>query len=323
MEEVERRRRQDELNFFMRVRVALPIAKPLRRGAYIADLDGARTWVKFKYERLPLFCYYCGFLRHDLKHCAKHFEAQKSGEVVEYQYGEWLKANGGRSRSPSKRDMGKTDAGGAMDESRDLPRQTENKLMHGRWRTEVTEQTQTGFSGDRSDNGRPDKGKAVIPGTVTEIQEVESVNKGDFAYVKDENAMNVGIDFRSVRDNSNKDSNPVVEACTLVFITNGVDDSSTLNLKGDKERQMDPTCNELPLVWPKSTWTSINRMDFGLSGFTKNLVLPTLGKREAPHNAKPNLGGSQPAPSLKRGIIDEANIDEISVGVESHPCRKQ
>ena len=55
MEEVERRQRQDELNFFMRVRVALPIAKPFRRGAYIADLDGARTWVKFKYERLPYF----------------------------------------------------------------------------------------------------------------------------------------------------------------------------------------------------------------------------------------------------------------------------
>lgn len=30
VEEVERRRRQDDLNFFMRVRVALPITKPLR-----------------------------------------------------------------------------------------------------------------------------------------------------------------------------------------------------------------------------------------------------------------------------------------------------
>ena len=154
---------------------------------------------------------------------------------MEYQYGEWLKANWGHSRSPSKRDMGKTDASGAMDESGDLPRQTENKLMHGRWRTEVTEQTQTGFSGDWSDNGRPDKGKAVIPRAVTEIQEVESMDKGDSAYVKDENAVNVGIDSGSVRGNSNKDSNPIVEACTLVSIIDGVDDSSTLNLKGDKE----------------------------------------------------------------------------------------
>lgn len=31
VEEVERRRRQDDLNFFMRVRVALPVTKPLRR----------------------------------------------------------------------------------------------------------------------------------------------------------------------------------------------------------------------------------------------------------------------------------------------------
>ena len=82
VEEVERRRCQNELNFFMRVRVALPISKPLKRGAYIADLDGAQTWVKFKYERLPLFCYYCGFLRHDLKNCAKHFEVQKTDEGV-------------------------------------------------------------------------------------------------------------------------------------------------------------------------------------------------------------------------------------------------
>ena len=48
MEEVERRRRQDDLNFFMRLRVALPITKPIRRGVYIADLDGERNWVRFK-----------------------------------------------------------------------------------------------------------------------------------------------------------------------------------------------------------------------------------------------------------------------------------
>ena len=88
-------------------------------------------------------------------------------------------------------------------------------------------------------------------------------------------------------------------------------DSSTLNLKGDKEWQMDLTSNELLLVWPNSTWTRINRMDFGLSGFTKNLVLPMLGKREAPQNVMPNLEVSHAAPSLKRGKFDEVNIDEI------------
>ena len=31
---------------------------------------------------------------------------------------------------------------------------------------------------------------------------------------------------------------------------------------------------------PKNTWTRMNRMDFGLSGFTKSITLPGLGKRD-------------------------------------------
>jgi len=84
IEEVEGRRRQDDFNFFMRVRVALPINQMLQCGGFIAGSDGVRTWVKFKYERLPLFCHYCGTLRHDLKHCAAHFALLKTGGEVEY-----------------------------------------------------------------------------------------------------------------------------------------------------------------------------------------------------------------------------------------------
>lgn len=99
-EEVEQRRRQDTPNLFMRVHVALPISKPLRRGGFIADSEGVRTWVKFKYERLPIFCHFCGLLKHDLRHYASHFTGKKNGGVEEYQYGKWLKASGGRPRSP-------------------------------------------------------------------------------------------------------------------------------------------------------------------------------------------------------------------------------
>ena len=70
LEEVERSRRQVEQNLYMRVRVALPFEKPLRRGSFIAGSDGIRSWVKFKYERLPIFCHYCGLLGHDLNHYA-------------------------------------------------------------------------------------------------------------------------------------------------------------------------------------------------------------------------------------------------------------
>ena len=82
VEEVEWKRRLDDPNFFMHVKVALPIGKPLRRGSFIARSDSIRTWVSFKYERLPLFCHYCGMLGHDVKHCASHFAlTQNGGEV--------------------------------------------------------------------------------------------------------------------------------------------------------------------------------------------------------------------------------------------------
>ena len=54
---------------FMRIRVDLPINKPLRRGGNIFNPNGGKFWVTFKYERLPSFCFQCGILGHDEKHC--------------------------------------------------------------------------------------------------------------------------------------------------------------------------------------------------------------------------------------------------------------
>ena len=106
VEEVEWKKKRDDVNFFMRVRVALPISKPLRRGGFIAGTDGERYWVDYKYERLPIFCNYCGILGHDFKNCAAHYAAEKNGGVGEYQYGEFLRAIGGRSRGSASQSIG-------------------------------------------------------------------------------------------------------------------------------------------------------------------------------------------------------------------------
>ena len=45
VENVERRRRMVEQILFLRVRVALPISKPLRRGGFLLELDGKHHWV--------------------------------------------------------------------------------------------------------------------------------------------------------------------------------------------------------------------------------------------------------------------------------------
>ena len=72
---------------------------------------------------------------------------------------------------------------------------------------------------------------------------------------------------------------------------------------------------------PKNTWTRMNRMDFGLSGFTKSITLPSLGKRDA-HEIQ---GIQIEEQILKKGRLstEEEIKDDVSARVESHPCREQ
>ncbi|KAL0002837.1 hypothetical protein SO802_016618 [Lithocarpus litseifolius] len=88
--EVDKRSWQADQAKFIRVRIDLPIEKPLRRGGYVTNMDGERCWVSFKYERLPTFCFTCGKIGHDEKHCGVEIEKQP----LERQYGEWMRARG-------------------------------------------------------------------------------------------------------------------------------------------------------------------------------------------------------------------------------------
>ena len=106
VEEVEWKKKRDDVNFFMIVRVDLPISKPLWRGGFIAGMDGKRYWVDYKYERLPIFCHYCGISGHDFKNYVAHYAVEKNGGVGEYQYGEFLRAIGGRSTGSASQSTG-------------------------------------------------------------------------------------------------------------------------------------------------------------------------------------------------------------------------
>ena len=48
-----------------------------------------------------MFYHFCRVLGHDLKQCAKHFALRKNRRELVCQYGDCLKANVGRNRSPS------------------------------------------------------------------------------------------------------------------------------------------------------------------------------------------------------------------------------
>ncbi|KAJ9187290.1 hypothetical protein P3X46_002763 [Hevea brasiliensis] len=70
----------------LRFKVAIPIDKPLRRGVLLKLMVGTVRWIQLRYERLPHFCFSCGYMGH-VQHECNSF----NGEEV-LQYGEWLRA---------------------------------------------------------------------------------------------------------------------------------------------------------------------------------------------------------------------------------------
>ncbi|KAM0861132.1 hypothetical protein ACQ4PT_046068 [Festuca glaucescens] len=72
---------------YLRVKVRMPINRPLMRGTTVEiDETGRTLWCPFEYEFLPDFCYVCGIIGHLDKECTIKL---KKGE--EPQYGRWLR----------------------------------------------------------------------------------------------------------------------------------------------------------------------------------------------------------------------------------------
>ena len=53
------------LGGYLRICVVMDITQSLCRGRRVRIGDSTVTWVDFKYERLPIFCYWCGKEDHD------------------------------------------------------------------------------------------------------------------------------------------------------------------------------------------------------------------------------------------------------------------
>ncbi|MBA0637652.1 hypothetical protein Godav_024773, partial [Gossypium davidsonii] len=52
--------------------------KPLRRGIFVSLDNKSQRWISFKYEKLPLFCFGCGRLGHEIPDCVVLSAAEKS-----------------------------------------------------------------------------------------------------------------------------------------------------------------------------------------------------------------------------------------------------
>lgn len=118
---------------------------------------------------------------------------------------------------------------------------------------------------------------------------------------------------------------------------NGDDENVGANFKSNEDDLVDVMIQtqwqglDMPFLRPdmsgpnnvkaEGTWTRINRMDFGLGGFSKAIMLPRLGKRDSREAHE----GQVDEQNCKKGKLnsDEESNDHGSAGVESHPCQGQ
>jgi len=82
----------DDGGQFLRVRVTLYLNLPLCRGRVITLEGGAKSWVSFKYKRLPNLCYWCGRLSHDDKNCDLWINSKGTLKAENQQFWSCLRA---------------------------------------------------------------------------------------------------------------------------------------------------------------------------------------------------------------------------------------
>nr|POF00833.1 uncharacterized protein CFP56_73704 [Quercus suber] len=73
---------------FIRVRVEIPLDKPIRCGGSVLNPEGNKTRIGFKYKRLVGLCFQCGRFGHERRSCT----ASSTVHEAETPYGEWLRA---------------------------------------------------------------------------------------------------------------------------------------------------------------------------------------------------------------------------------------
>lgn len=76
---------------YVKLLVEVDLTKPLIRVTKIC-FEWEKRWVSFKYEFLPIYCFYCGHIGHSEKSCGKKMGDIKIGRMDDCQYGGWLRA---------------------------------------------------------------------------------------------------------------------------------------------------------------------------------------------------------------------------------------
>jgi hypothetical protein len=131
---------------YLRLRVNIDLTKPLDRGRAL-NLAGKTSWVEFKYEKLPLFCFRCGRVVHGSRGCPIPSKTRLNAAEEPKAWGPWLRA------VDQRRSGNRGGAGFREEESRSRNREEEAE------------------NGAQSNDRSPQKGKPENQGNPTRQQD--------------------------------------------------------------------------------------------------------------------------------------------------------
>nr|POE48527.1 hypothetical protein CFP56_61072 [Quercus suber] len=244
---------------------------------------------------------------HDLRHCANHFTATKSGSELSYQYGDWLKAIGGRSTSPTKRYAEKKSGNGEGQGVRQ-PGHSSGSAVE----TSPTKKPEV--SGKRIDEN------TGISGSVIESAlRISEINAG----VEADKEIIGGVNRELMTDR--KLTTGILKECE----TDGVNGSNGCAIISEGQADMEHVetiMHDGPEVTkPKSTWVRLQRKVHGPSENVSKKPLLVVGKRKAtePENRDSHTGYETQIGKKGKTAADDKEDDQISARVAGHPCRKQ
>ena len=291
--EVEKKQKLEGQSYFMRVKVAISLAKPIRRGAFLASSEGTKNWVTLKYERLPLFCHYCGILGHDLKHCTSYYAATKNDGETRCQYEDWLKATSGRNRSLARRNATRDEVGGAAHREENRTAQT----------SPVAEATD---------------GKAKVPSPKEQDALCKEMHNGNQGTGGD--LFDVASEINELGATNNEGLNAdVIDNIDMGLFSNaecGIEGADPMQLVSMEVR------NGPQSPKTKATWTRVRHKEIGPQEFNREEAKSVLGKRSTNREGSSQVEDEH-GEVVKRGKSSVKSNSEESAGVLMHPCRSQ
>jgi len=79
---------------FVKIKMLFDVSHPIRAGMYIENQVDGVTWVDFRFENLPMFCFYCGLVGHIEENCTEKLETGEEADIDSVNpRGSWLRSN--------------------------------------------------------------------------------------------------------------------------------------------------------------------------------------------------------------------------------------